>query len=34
MSPNDDAIVVVGDAAKIQDSLQKIGKFEVVKPAQ
>jgi predicted Zn-dependent peptidase len=34
MAPADDAIVVVGDAAKIQESLNKIGKFEVVKPTQ
>jgi len=34
MATDDDAIVVVGDAAKIQQSLEKIGKFEVVKPVQ
>jgi zinc protease len=32
MAPEDDAIVVVGDAAKIQKPLEKIGTFEVVKP--
>jgi zinc protease len=34
MAPDNDAIVVVGDASKIQQSLEKIGTFEVVKPPQ
>jgi zinc protease len=34
MAPEDDVIVVVGDAAKIQKSFDKIGTFEMVKPAQ
>jgi zinc protease len=34
MAPDNDAIVVVGDASKIQRSLEKIGTFEVVKPPQ
>lgn len=34
MAPEEDVIVVVGDASKIQASLEKIGKFEMVKPAQ
>lgn len=32
MAPETDTIVVVGDAAKVQQSLEKIGKFEVVQP--
>lgn len=32
ISSGDDTIVVVGDAAKLQPMLEKIGKFEVVKP--
>ena len=32
MAPEDDAIVVVGDAAKIQKSLEKIGSSKSVKP--
>ena len=32
MSPENDAVVVVGDAAKLQPMLEKLGKFEVVKP--
>jgi predicted Zn-dependent peptidase len=34
MAPDNDVIVVVGDASKIQKPLEKIGTFEVVKPAQ
>jgi predicted Zn-dependent peptidase len=33
MAPDNDAIVVVGDASKIQKPLEKIGTFEIVKPA-
>jgi zinc protease len=33
-APDSDVIVVVGDAAKIQKPLEKIGTFEIVKPAQ
>jgi len=32
MATDDDVLVVVGDAAKIQQSLGKIGQFELVKP--
>jgi zinc protease len=34
MAPDNDVIVVVGDASKIQKPLEKIGTFKVVKPAQ
>jgi zinc protease len=34
IATENDAIVVVGDAAKIGEPLSKLGKFEVVKPAQ
>jgi predicted Zn-dependent peptidase len=32
MAPENDAIVVVGDASAIQKSLEKFGTFRVVKP--
>ena len=32
IAPEDDAVIVVGDAAKIGAALEKTGKFEVIKP--
>src|SRR5579863_3071113 len=32
MAPDNDTIVVVGDASKIQKSLEKVGRFQVVQP--
>jgi predicted Zn-dependent peptidase len=32
LATGDDALVVVGDAEKLKGTLEKLGKFEVVKP--